>query len=212
MRKKKPGRRRLKANRLKERATERKCIATGAIGSPEGYVRFALSPDGFVTPDFSGKLPGRGAWVTASRESVEAAVNKNAFMRAFRCKADAPDDLAERVEAGLKKSALSALGLARKTGDAVTGFEKVRNALKTGKAAVLVEASDGSPDGKRKLAGLTGNVPVIGVFAREELSAALGQEDVVHAALKNGPAANRFLREARRFEGFGKAPEGDEKR
>lgn len=165
-----------------------------------------------MAPDFTGKLPGRGAWVSASRECVETAVKKNAFAHAFRCKADAPDDLAERVEAGLKKSALSALGLARKTGDAVTGFEKVRSALKAGKAAVLVEASDGSPDGKRKLAGLAEGVPVIGGFAGEEISAALGETSVVHAALKQGSAATRFLREARRFEGFGKAPSGDEKR
>lgn len=175
-------------------------------------MRFALSPDGLVAPDFTGKLPGRGAWVTASRESVEAAVKKNAFAHAFRCKADAPDDLAEQVEAGLKKSALSALGLARKTGDAVTGFEKVRSALKSGKAAVLVEASDGSPDGKRKLAGLADGVAIVGVFGGKEISGALGEEGVVHAALKQGPAAKRFLREARRFEGFEKAPSGDEKR
>lgn len=165
-------------------------------------MRFVLGPDGAVAPDFSGKLPGRGAWVSASRDAIETARKKGAFARAFKAGAPAPPDLADRVEAGLARSALSALGLARKTGDAVLGFEKVRASLKAGKIAVLVTASDAGEDGRRKLRGLArGAAPVV-LFCGRELSAALGRDGVVHVALKRGPAAARFLREARRLRGF----------
>lgn len=176
------------------------------MGSPDGYFRFVLSPDGVVTPDFSGTLPGRGGWVTASRQAIDTAAKKGAFARSFKQRATAPDDLGDRVEAGLAKAALGALGLARKTGGVVLGFEKVRAALKAKDIAVLITASDAAEDGKRKLQRLADDAALIGVFDTDELSGALGGDGVVHAALKRGAAASRFLREARRVEGFRAAP------
>ena len=163
-----------------------------------------------MTPDFSGALPGRGGWVTASRQAIETAVKKGAFARSFKQRATAPDDLSDRVEAGLVKAALGALGLARKTGDVVLGFEKVRAALRAKDVAVLVTAADAAEDGKRKLQSLADGAALIGVFDADELSGALGRDGVVHAALKKGVFAERFLREARRVEGFRVMPGADE--
>jgi len=201
----KPGRRPLKPRPEADGGDDprtRTCIATGARGSPDGFVRFVASPDGEVAPDFSGKLPGRGAWVGASRAAVDAAAAKGAFARAFRKGVRAPDDLADRVEAGLAKAALSALGLARRAGEAVAGFEKVRAALKSGDVAALVSAADAGEDGRTRLARLARDAALVDVFAGSELSAALGRDGLVHVAVKRGPAAARFLREARRLEGF----------
>lgn len=183
--------------------SERRCVATGAALTPEEGLRFVLSPDGELAPDFSGKLPGRGAWLTPDRALLEAALKKGAFARSFKAGVKAPADLAARIEAGLAKQALSALGLARRAGDAVTGFEKVRAALGGGSAAVLVNAADGGEDGRRKLAGLAGDAAAVDLFTEAELAAALGRDEpTVHVALKAGPAAQRFLKEARRLEGF----------
>ena len=140
--------------------------------------------------------------MTASRQALEAARRKGAFARAFKTRAPAPDDLAVRVEAGLAARALSALGLARKAGDVVAGFEKVRAALKEKDVAVLAEAADGAEDGKRKLRPLAKGVEVVGWFSADELSAALGRDGVVHVALRRGAPAARFAREARRLAGF----------
>lgn len=184
----------------------RRCIATGNVAAPEGLVRFALDPEDRVTPDIAGKLPGRGAWVTASRGAVDKAVRARAFARAFKREAKTPDDLAASVEAGLAKAALSALGLARRAGDAAVGFDQAERLLRAGKAGVLVSAADGADDGKRKLKGLAPGLPFFGRFQSRELSAALGRDGVVHVALKKGPAAARFAREARRLEGFRTPP------
>ncbi|WP_411816698.1 RNA-binding protein [Hyphococcus sp. DH-69] len=187
----------------KRKSPERRCVATGESLEPENGLRFVLSPDGELAPDFTGKLPGRGAWITVSRQALETALKKGGFARSLRSGVSVPPDLADRVEAGLAKSALSALGLARRTGDAVVGFEKVRAMLKENGADVLVNAADGGVDGRRKLANLATDIAVVELFDEAALAAALGREGpTVHVALKSGAAAQRFLREARRLEGF----------
>lgn len=165
-------------------------------------MRFALTPDGVVAPDLGAKLHGRGAWVAASREAVEKATAKGLFARAFKSAATAPSDLAASVEAGLEKRALAALGLARRTGEAALGFDQVRALLRDGGAAVFVSAADGAEDGYSKLARLAGEAVIVRAFSGRALSDALGREGVVHAALRQSAAAERFLREARRLEGF----------
>ncbi len=164
-------------------------------------MRFVISPDGVVAPDFSGKLPGRGAWVTARRDMVDAAVHRRLFARSFKALVEAPDDLGARVDAGLAKAALSALGLARRCGDVVVGFEKVRSALKARKAAVLIAAADGAEGGREKIAGTAQNIAPCDLFTRAEISAALGA-DAVHAAIAPGAAASRFERAAERLASY----------
>lgn len=171
--------------------------------TPDAGLRFVIGPDGALAPDFSGKLPGRGAWLTPSRNALETALKKGGFARSFKASVTAPEDLAARVEEGLAKLALSALGLARRAGDAVLGFEKVRAALVKHDVAVLINASDGGADGKRKLSGAAGAAETVELFTADELSAALGRDDrAVHVALRPGVSAARFSREARRLAGF----------
>lgn len=140
--------------------------------------------------------------MTATRGALEKAVRTRAFSRAFKAEATPPEDLVAAVEAGLAKAALSALGLARRAGDAGVGFDQAKRLLGAGKAAVLVSAADGAEDGRRKLMALAPDASFFGRFQSRELSAALGRDGVVHVALKKGPAAARFAREARRLEGF----------
>ena len=160
-----------------------------------------LSPEGVVAPDFSGKLPGRGAWVTARRDMVDAAVHRRLFARSFKAPAETPADLGAMVDVGFAKAALSALGLARRCGDVVIGFEKVRSALKVQKAAVLIAASDGAEGGREKVAALAPNIAPCALFDRAEISAALGA-DAVHAAIAPGAAAARFERAASRLASY----------
>ena len=69
---------------------------------------FALRwrPTASVVPDIRRKLPGRGVWTRLSFETVRRAAAKQAFSRAFRAKAEAPDSLAETVDALLERDAL----------------------------------------------------------------------------------------------------------
>ncbi len=72
-------------------APERKCIVTGAVAPKEGLLRFVIGPDAQVVPDVSGKLPGRGMWVTASAEILAKASQKGVFARAAKQQVTVPD-------------------------------------------------------------------------------------------------------------------------
>jgi predicted RNA-binding protein YlxR (DUF448 family) len=185
---------------------ERRCIATGESGPTDRLVRFVLGPAAEVVPDLAAKLPGRGVWLTAERALVERAVAKGLFSRAFKAQAAAPADLADRLETLLASRLIDVIGLARKAGKAVTGFEKVRARLKEGAAGVLVQASDGAADGKAKLARMAGGVPggvrVIEVLDSAELGLAFGRDFAIHAALDRGGFADRAIGEAARLGGM----------
>jgi len=192
-----------RGGRRKDRdGPERRCVATGQSGSPEGMIRFALDPDGVVTPDLAERLPGRGIWVTARRDLVEKAAKKNLFARAAKRQATAPEGLADQIEAALARRAIEALGLARKAGLAVAGFEKVRARLKQGPVAALIEARDGSEQGRARLRPMAGDAPILAALAASELGLAFGRDSVIHAALDAGGAAERAVREFRRLDGF----------
>jgi len=169
-------------------------------------IRFVEGPDGAVVPDLGRKLPGRGVWVAADRLSVETAARKGLFSKAARKRMPAPADLAASVEALLSARLLASLGLARKAGLLVMGFEKVREAVAGGKALCLIEARDGAEDGRRKLLALMRAVPrpprLLGLFDGLELSLALGAENVIHSALLAGRGADRWTRDVERLAGF----------
>jgi hypothetical protein len=169
-------------------------------------VRFVAGPDGTVVPDLARKLPGRGLWVAASREAVATAARKNHFARAAKAKLTAPADLADQVEALMRARLLAALGLARKAGDLTSGFERVLAAIRAGKAAWLVEAADGSEDGRRKLAAAAHSAPAqprtLILFTSAELSLALGAPNVIHTAFLAGRGAERWTLDVERLAGF----------
>ena len=182
--------------------TTRRCIVTGDVRPRAAMVRFVVDPDGRIVPDVSARLPGRGLWLTARRDIVAAAVTKRIFARAARSQVGVDDGLADRIEQLLARHCCEILGLARRAGQALAGFEKVRTLVASGGAAVLVEAADGGSDSRAKLAALAPGLPVIDRLSAAELSAALGREHVVHAALLPGRLAAAFVAETARLGGF----------
>lgn len=180
----------------------RRCIVSGEISRTAALVRFVVDPDGMVVPDVGGDLPGRGMWLSSRREVLDTARTKGLFARAARMRVSVDEGLADLTERLLARRSLDTLGLARRAGRAVVGFEKVRALLKTGEAAVLIAARDAAADGKAKLRRLGAAVPVVALFTVAELSLALGRENVVHAALSPSKLANRFLIETARLAGF----------
>ena len=185
---------------------ERKCIVSGDVRPKAEMIRFAVSPEAIIVPDLAESLPGRGIWVTAQREVLAEAVARGLFSRAALAKVKADASLVEDVGGQLVERCLETLGLARRAGQLLTGFEKVRGVLAkdegSTKAVVVIAASDGAADGREKISRLAGDVPVVALFSCEELSLALGRENVVHAALTSGGLADRFLRETVRLAGF----------
>ena len=183
---------------------ERRCAATGEVKPEAALLRFAVGPDGSLVPDAAAKLPGRGAWVSASRVAVEEARKRGGFQRSLKGPARAEADLADLAEAALVRRCLEALGLMRRAGALALGFDMVEAALRAGRGRALIEASDGADDGREKLLRLApeGRVHLTGCFSAAELGMALGRDRVIHCAVLQERMAQRWTAEMGRLAGF----------
>jgi uncharacterized protein len=181
---------------------ERKCIATGESQPKAGLIRFCLDPEGKIVPDILGKLPGRGIYVSADRDALAKAAKKGLFARVARQPVKVPEGLAELVETLIAQRVVDLLSMARKAGDAVTGYEKVKDWLVKGTAATLIQASDGSERGKTKLRAPDGKGGFIGTLTAGEIGLAFGRERAIHAALAAGGLRTRVVEEAAKLAGL----------
>ncbi len=181
---------------------ERKCIVCGETLPREGLLRFTLTPEGFVVPDFKKKLPGRGIWVKNSKTTLEKAVVKNLFSKASKKNVKVNMMLVETVENLLRKKGLETISLARKAGVLITGFEKVAETIKKGKAAFLLEAKDAGHDGHEKIVALAKDLEVFRSYSIEELDKALDKVNTVHVAFLKSNMAQTVYNEFEKFENF----------
>lgn len=195
----------------REDGPERKCVATGESQPKSGLIRFVAGPDGQVVPDIAEKLPGRGTYVSADRDALALAAKKKLFARGLKTQVTVPDDLMEQIETQLARRVVDLISLARKSGDAVAGYEKVKTWLDMERARVLIQASDGSDRGKSKL-----STPhfgrYIGWMTADELGRAFGRQTVIHAALASGGLGARVVEEAQRLRGVRMTSDGTARR
>ncbi len=188
-------------SKSREDGPERKCIATGEVHPKLGLIRFVVDPDGQIVPDLAGKLPGRGLYVSADAVALSNAVSKGLFARAARQPVTVPDNLRDLIEGALVRRVIDLISLARKSGEAVAGYEKVKDWLSKDVARVLIQAEDGSDRGKSKLSTpYKGHY--IGWLTADELGMAFGRQTAIHAALGAGGLTQRVVEEAQRLKGI----------
>lgn len=185
-----------RGGRTKDRdVSERRCIVTGETAPKAGLIRFVIGPDNMVYPDVLEKLPGRGMWVTASRDALDKA-GKGQFSKSAKQAVNVPDGLTDEVERQLARRVVDLIALARKAGSAVCGFEKVKGWVSGGeRVRALLQASDGSERGKTKLWTPEG-ARYFGCLTAQELGLAFGRGEVVHGALASGRLSDRVVEEA----------------
>ena len=187
------------------KSPERKCILTGRHGERDELIRLAISPDGDVLPDPRARAPGRGAWLGASRDAPETAMEKGklkgALARAFKSAPPrVPDDLPAQIDAGLLRTLTDRLGLEMRSGHLILGSERIAEHARGGVLSALYHASDASDGGTAKLdqawrVGMdregSGEGGTRLPLDRAALSVALGRDNVVHLALADEEAAKR---------------------
>jgi hypothetical protein len=190
--------------------SERHCALTRQLKPVAELIRFVVGPAGEVVPDVKRKLPGRGLWITGTREALAEAVKRNVFARGFRREVRLGADLADDSERLLERSAFDALAIAAKAGRLAFGFAKTEAAIDAGGIVALVHASDAGADGRRKLdaalqrnrAEKSGEIAVVDLFSGAQLDLALSRPNVVHAALLAGPGSETFLARVARLTRF----------
>ena len=180
---------------------ERKCIATGEVQPKFGLIRFVVGPDQQIVPDILGKLPGRGIWVSAQHETLAKTIAKGLFSRGAKQTVSVPGTLISDIESQLARRVIDLISLARKSGQAVSGYEKVKDWLSKETARVLMQASDGSARGKSKLSTPYGG-SFIGWLTADELGLAFGRQTAIHGALASGGLTSRIVEEAARLKGL----------
>ena len=201
---------------------ERRCILTGVHGPRTTLIRLAVGPDAQVAVDLSTKLPGRGAWIVADRALLEGALAKGklrgALARAFKANdLKIPDNLPDQIASGLERRALDRLGLENKSGNLIWGSERIGEAILKGKVRLLLHAGDARADGMGKLeakrrGASPDTISIVLPVGRDQLSMALGRENVVHAAISDAASAARVIEALERWAAFNgtKASAADE--
>jgi predicted RNA-binding protein YlxR (DUF448 family) len=185
----------------------RLCAATRAELAPDDLIRFVAAPDGEIVPDLSRRLPGRGVWLKADKAVVAGAIQGKIFAKSLKRQVTVAEDLAERVEALLARRAAEAFSLANKAGLVTMGFAQVEALIEGGSAVALVHGSDAAEGGAEKLdkkflaisRSRGRKATVVTSLSTEQLSLAIGRSNVVHAALIQGGATERFVSEAERL-------------
>ncbi len=180
---------------------KRTCLLTGEEKPQEQLLRFTLTPDRQVIPDFKKQLPGKGFYLTNSRKLLNEAISKNIF-RKFGKHTAVMQNLPEIVENILKNRALEAINLARKAGVLISGFDKVREKLAAGKVAFVLDAIDAGADGHAKICAAAKNVEILTLFEVEELDKALNRTNTVHAALLKSDMAQMVYNQLQRWQNF----------
>jgi predicted RNA-binding protein YlxR (DUF448 family)/ribosomal protein L7Ae-like RNA K-turn-binding protein len=189
-----------------EDATTRRCLVTGELKAKDGLIRFVVGPaepgqPAPIVPDIDARLPGRGLWITARRDIVSAAISRKAFAKAAGAPVTVSTDLPEIVAGLLVRRCLDLIGLARRAGQAVAGYEKVRAAL-GGPVGLLMVASDSGEDIRRRVLGPASGVAIAATLDAAELGSAFGRDRVAVVALRSGRLAAQIEREAGRVGGF----------
>jgi len=195
-----------------EKGPLRRCVVTRESLPKAAMIRFVLGPDRVLVPDLSGRMPGRGMWLSARGDVLERALTRGAFMKAARGPVHPIPDLRAAIVEGLRRRIRDGVGLARRAGQAVVGFQQVREWLQNGRAALVVQASDGSAPERARLVG-NREVPVVSTLGAAELGSVFGRDHAVHVAVAPGRLAEGILAEAGRLAGMlSTTPSGPEPR
>ena len=188
--------------------SERFCAVTGQVMPVDDMIRFVVAPDGSVVPDLKRKLPGRGLWITATGQALTEGVRRKVFARGFKRDVRVTPDLLATTERLIERAALDALAIVHKSGLAAIGFAKTDAALTHERVVALLNASDGAPDGSRKLLAAlrqredADGITVVEAFTSAQLDLAFGRSNVIHAALLAGPGSDTFMARVGRLERF----------
>ena len=182
----------------------RRCLITRERQPRETMLRFVAGPGDSLVFDVVATLPGRGMWLSASRDVIEMAMKRGVFARVAGRRLMVPERLADRVQGVLENRIVELLGLARRAGSAVGGYEKVKERLAAGQCALLIEAADGSVAEQARLRQHHA-VPVVRPLTAVRLGAAFGRERVMHVAIGPGKLAGMIATEAARCAGVASA-------
>lgn len=167
-------------------------------------MRYVLSPQGEVLVDYRRKLPGRGGYTCIDRDCIATAVKRQQFDRAFKGRGGKPvgEALVEALVDQIHERIVNLLGMARKSGNAVTGSNLVLGAMNVPeKLALILLAEDVSAGIADKVIGKAAakKIPCFHLLDKNRLGQMMGKGERSVIALKTGPLAEAIKTELIRY-------------
>ncbi len=81
---------------MQKKIPMRQCLGCREMKPKRELIRAVKSPDGAVSLDFKGKMPGRGAYLCPNGECLKKAMKSRALERAFSMKI--PEEIYEALQ------------------------------------------------------------------------------------------------------------------
>lgn len=176
----------------------RRCAITRNRRPPELLLRFVVNPQGSLTEDLAGRLPGRGLYVTPNPKLITALLARHKMVK------EEINALLTRLEQALIRRLLDGIGLSRRAGSCKVGLREVEELLKRGHRPLLLLATDAGSI-REKVTSLMQSVDeltVVEILDREQLGTVWGDKLIALAAITNPGVAQRILNDATRWRSF----------
>ena len=186
------------------REPERTCVGCRLPKVQANLIRYVLSPDRQLLVDYRQKLPGRGVYTCCEKDCVTKAVQRNQLQRGL--KADqlkiCPEHLVSDIKMALLQRIESLLGMARKSGQVVSGSQAILTGLKRQDSFAFVLLSDDISTGvgdKILGAAKSQHVEVYQILNKGRIGEILGKGERSVAALQSGKLAKAIKLEMQRY-------------
>ena len=165
---------------------ERTCILSGESLPRDRLIRFVAGPEGHAVVDLAEKLPGRGAWIELSADSLRRANDKKLLNRRIGAGfQDAESEITQIAEM-LRARAIATAGMARRAGCLVGGAGKLASEAEA--FVGLLAAPDASEREMRRLASRLAVTWTSQSLAAEELGRIFGRDSLAFVGIRAGRA------------------------
>ena len=186
------------------REPERTCVGCRTSRPRAELIRYVLSPAQQLLVDYRQKLPGRGVYTCCDLACVARAVERRQLQRGLKCMTlqVATDEVILALGEALRQRIESLLGMARKSGQIISGSQAVLTALKSGTDPAFVLISDDISAGiaeKVRSSAAARRVELLQLFGKDRIGGILGKGERSVAALPAGQLADAILFEVQRY-------------
>jgi len=183
---------------------QRSCIVCRTKLPSHELLRFMCSPDAELVLDYRQKLPGRGAYTCCDSSCYVKALDTNAFARAFKrpCKPVPIHVIVQQLRTQMLAKVVALLGMARKSGLAVSGQQAILHALRRPReVAWVLVADDMASTAAEKLQRQVQahEISIMRGIDKEILTQALGSGERSAVLLKKSSLARALKCELQRY-------------
>jgi len=182
---------------------QRTCIACRQIKNKKELVRYVLAPDNSVLVDYRQHLPGRGCYTCFDHSCLDTAVKRKGFQRCFKQQNLKIEItlLIEQLVTAVDQKIFSLLGMARKSGQLISGSNAIIEALRKTKSIELVVIATDISDAigqKIKTLAERSAIHCVQLGNKQQLGQMLGKEERSVIAVQAGALAKSLLNELHR--------------